>query len=126
MDGKKITQHRLTIVNEEPRRVQEVKPVIVIHKEEPSHPLYTVKMADAPREQSERQVWHHPDYMTRQEFLEAWGYLQALKDMLEEKARTAAASNAATAQTVAGDYLKTCAEITTLQEKITKEADSRQ
>ena len=60
--------------------------------------------------------------MTRNDFLQTWGFLQALKDELERKARTAAAKGTEQGASIAADYLKTCAEITAMQTKIDREA----
>lgn len=61
--------------------------------------------------------------MTREDYLTTWGYLQALKDIYEKKARTAAARRDDIGRKLAGDYLIRTEEITALQSKIDNEAE---
>lgn len=56
--------------------------------------------------------------MTKQDYLTTWGYLQMLKDRLNQDAKKAAASDSENGKAVAGDYLKMYAEISAMQEKI--------
>lgn len=58
--------------------------------------------------------------MEKKDFLETWGYLQTLKDILEQKARDAAAKGEANGDQTAGWYLRECSKIREMQEKIDK------
>lgn len=62
--------------------------------------------------------------MTKKDYLETWGYLQALKDIYESKARDAAARGDDTGRKLAGDYMKHSAEISAMQRKINDEAEA--
>lgn len=64
--------------------------------------------------------------MTYKDYLAAWGYLQALKDILDGKAKAAAQRQDDIGKTLAADYTKQAVEITALQQKILQEADRAQ
>lgn len=64
--------------------------------------------------------------MTKQDYLTTWGYLQMLKDRLDQDAKKAAASDNENGRAVAGDYLKMYAEISAMQEKIDREGAKAQ
>lgn len=61
--------------------------------------------------------------MEKKDFLETWGHLQTLKDILEQKARDVAARGGDDNALIAGRYLKQCSEIRAMQEKIDKEVE---
>ena len=62
------------------------------------------------------------DSMTQKDLLEVWGYLQALKDIFEGKARDATQRGDTIGDKLAGDYLREAVRITALQGKIDREA----
>lgn len=59
--------------------------------------------------------------MEKKEYLIIWGYLQTLKDIFEQRAKDTAAKGDGASQQNAGWYLKECAEIRAMQEKIDRE-----
>lgn len=62
--------------------------------------------------------------MTAKDYLEVWGYLQTLKDILEEKAKRAAElEDKDRGVKLAGGYMQTCAQISAMQHKISAEAE---
>lgn len=61
--------------------------------------------------------------MEKKDYLTTWGYLQTLKDILEQKARDVAARGGDANEQIAGRYLKECSEIRAMQEKIDKEVE---
>ncbi len=61
--------------------------------------------------------------LTRKDLLQLWGYLQCLKDIYEGKARDAAQRGGTIGDKLTADYMKKGAEITTMQQKINKEAE---
>ena len=62
--------------------------------------------------------------MTAKDYLEAWGYLQTLKDILEEKAKEAAElEDKGQDARLAEGYMQTCTQISTMQRKISEEAE---
>lgn len=63
--------------------------------------------------------------MNRKDYLETWGYLQALKDIYEEKARSAVARGDYTGDKLARDYVRMAADITAMQHKINTESETR-
>lgn len=64
--------------------------------------------------------------MGKKDYLEIWGYLQTLKDILEQKARDVSARGGDANAQIAGRYLKKCSEIRAMQEKIDKEVEGLQ
>lgn len=56
--------------------------------------------------------------MTKQDYLTTWGYLQMLKDRLDQDAKRVAAAGGENSAAVAADYLKMYAEISAMQKKI--------
>lgn len=60
--------------------------------------------------------------LTRKDLLQLWGYLQSLKDIYEGKARDAAQRGDAIGDKLTADYMKMGAEITTMQQKLNREA----
>ena len=62
--------------------------------------------------------------MTKKDYLETWGFLQALKDIIDGKAKAAAQRTDETSKTLAADYTRQAAEIHALQKKIQQAADS--
>lgn len=64
--------------------------------------------------------------MTRKDFLTVWGYLQALKDIYERKAKESAQRGDGLGRELTASYMKYAAEITTMQGKIDKEANKRE
>lgn len=64
--------------------------------------------------------------MTKNDYLSAWGYLEALKTCLREKAKTAADNRSKTTSKATADllekaeaeYMKTIVDISDLQRKI--------
>lgn len=63
-----------------------------------------------------------PGGLEKKDLLQVWGYLQALKDIYEGKARDAAQRGDATGDKLTTDYMKMGAEISTMQQKINREA----
>lgn len=61
--------------------------------------------------------------MDKPDFLETWGYLQTLKDILEQKAKAALAKGDTNSDQIAGRYLRECSKIRAMQEKIDKEVE---
>lgn len=61
--------------------------------------------------------------MTKKDYLTIWGYLEALKSIYQEKARTAATRKDDIGRGNAGDYLKWASEIAALQSKIDAETE---
>ena len=61
--------------------------------------------------------------MEKKDYLETWGYLQTLKDILEQKAKDVAAKGGEANEQIAGRYLKECSAIRAMQEKIDKEVE---
>ena len=61
--------------------------------------------------------------MTQKDLYDTWGYLKALQDILEDKAREAARRNDDIGKIVAADYRKKSAEIQELQGKILAAAE---
>ena len=61
--------------------------------------------------------------MERKDYLTTWGYLQTLKDSLEQKARDVSAKSGDDNALIAGRYLKERPEIRAMQEKIDKEVE---
>jgi len=62
--------------------------------------------------------------MTQKDYLKAWGYLQTLKDIFEEKAKEAAEpEDKDRGAGVTGSYTQTCAQISAMQRKINEEAE---
>lgn len=64
--------------------------------------------------------------MTRKDLLTVWGYLQALKDIYERKAKEAAQRGDDLGRELTASYMEYAAEITTMQRKIDKEANKRE
>jgi len=64
--------------------------------------------------------------MTRKDLLTVWGYLQALKDIYERKAKEATQRGDDLGRELTASYMKYAAEITTMQRKIDKEANKRE
>ena len=64
--------------------------------------------------------------MTKQDYLTTWGYLQILKDRLDQDAKRVAAAGGENSAAVAADYLKMYAEISAMQEKIDREGANAQ
>lgn len=60
---------------------------------------------------------------SRSDALATWGILQAFKDDLEKRAKNAANQGGEFSSHVAAGYLKTCAEITALQNRLCKEGE---
>lgn len=58
--------------------------------------------------------------MEKKDYLKTWGYLQTLKDILEQKAKDVAAKGGDTNALAAGRYLQECSDIRAMQEKINK------
>lgn len=121
------------IVAPEPQPPQEVKFVIKAPEPQPPQEI-SFKFVKAPSREPEKFTFKkeatpqppEPERMTRRDFLQTWGFLQTLKDELEAKARAAASGGAELGPQVAGDYLKMCAEISAMQEKIDREAAARE
>lgn len=109
-------QIKLIIQEPEPEKPRELHLKFAEQKPQPAQKI-TFKRAEQPAE---------PERMTRKDFLETWGFLQTLKDELEAKAKAAASGGAELGPQVAGDYLKMCAEISAMQEKISREAEARE
>lgn len=63
--------------------------------------------------------------MDRKDFLTIWGYLQTLKDILDQKAKDVASKGGDTNAQIAGRYLQTCAEISAMQAKIDDEVEGK-
>lgn len=61
--------------------------------------------------------------MTQTDFYNTWGYLKALQDILDGKAKEAEQRNDDIGSIVAADYRKQAAEIQALQEKILAAAE---
>lgn len=61
--------------------------------------------------------------ISRSDSLATWGFLQTLKDILEQKARDASARSGDIGPQVAGSYLKTCEEISALQNRLCMEVE---
>lgn len=67
-----------------------------------------------------------PCGLTKKDLLTAWGYLQALKDIYERKAKEAAARGGDLERIASAGYLKYAAEISAIQRKIDGEANSKE
>lgn len=61
--------------------------------------------------------------ISRADSLAAWGFLQTLKDILEQRARDASVQGGDIGPQVADSYLKTCAEISALQNRLCREGE---
>lgn len=63
--------------------------------------------------------------MNKKDYLETWGYLQTLKDILEQNAREAAdLGDKDLGIKLAGGYMQTCAKISAMQRKINDETEA--
>lgn len=60
--------------------------------------------------------------LTRQDLLQVWGYLQTLKDIFEKKARDTAKCGDNIGDKLTADYMKEITAISTMQQKLSKEA----
>ena len=61
--------------------------------------------------------------MDKKDYLTIWGYLQTLKDILEQKAKDVAARGGDDSALIAGRYLKERSDIRAMQEKIDREVE---
>lgn len=61
--------------------------------------------------------------MDEKDYRTIWGYLQTIKDNLEQKARDVAARGRDANAQIAGRYQKECSDIRAMQEKIGKEVE---
>ena len=60
--------------------------------------------------------------LTRKDLLQIWGYLQCLKDIYEGKAKDAAQRGDTIGDKLTADYMRMGVEISTMQQKVTREA----